>query len=145
MAFDVTLYITTGDKNRLTKPLSNGKTYSCILKEQADVLAPSIRISTSDNLSAYNYAHISHYGRYYYIEKLETTPNGYWVATLKVDPLMTYKDSIKMCTGTITRSETIFDAYLNDPEYKAESYRKYVTKRFPTALDDDCFILMTVG
>lgn len=145
MAFDVILYKTASDRNRLTKTLTDAKTYSCILKEQADVLAPSIRISTSDNLSAYNYAYISHYGRYYYITKLETTPNGYWVATMEGDPLMSWATQIKACPGTITRSEDIFDAYLNDSEYNAESYRKYVTKRFPTALDDDCFILMTVG
>lgn len=145
MSFSVKLYVTTSDRNKLSKVLSSEISFDCILKEQSDVLHPVIRVSTSSNLSGYNYARIERYGRYYYIEKIETTPNGYWEITMTVDPLMTYKDYIERVSGTITRSETIFDAYLNDPNYNAESYRRYVTKKFPGSLDDDCFILMTVG
>ena len=145
MGFTVKLYVTTSDRNKLTKSLASEKSYTCVLKEQADVLHPVIRISSGDNLSGFNYAYIERYSRYYYVEKNETTPNGFWQLTLAVDPLMSYASQIKSVTGTLTRSETIFDAYLNDPNYNAESYRRYVTKRFPNALDDDCFILMTVG
>lgn len=145
MSFTVNLYVTTSDRNKLTKSLGSAVSFDCVLKEQSDVLHPVIRVNTSSNLSGYNYARIERYGRYYYIEKIETTPNHFWEITMTVDPLMTYKDYIERVSGTITRSETIFDAYLNDPNYKAESYRKYVTRRFPNAIDDDCFILMTVG
>lgn len=145
MSFTVNLYVTTSDQNKLNKALGSAVSFDCVLKEQSDVLHPVIRVNTSSNLSGYNYARIERYGRYYYIEKIETTPNHFWEITMTVDPLMTYKDYIERVSGTITRSETIFDAYLNDPNYKAESYRKYVTRRFPTAIDDDCFILMTVG
>ena len=145
MSFTVNLYVTTSDRNKLNKALGSAVSFDCVLKEQSDVLHPVIRVNTSSNLSGYNYARIERYGRYYYIEKIETTPNHFWEITMTVDPLMTYKDYIERVSGTITRSETIFDAYLNDPNYNAESYRKYVTKRFPTAVDDDCFILMTVG
>lgn len=145
MSFTVNLYVTTSDRNKLTKALGSAVSFDCVLKEQSDVLHPVIRVNTSTNLSGYNYARIERYGRYYYIEKIETTPNHFWEITMTVDPLMTYKDYIERVSGTITRSETIFDAYLNDSNYNAESYRKYVTKRFPNAIDDDCFILMTVG
>lgn len=145
MSYNCTLYVTTSDRNKLTKSLSSAMSFEMVLKEPSDVLHPVIRVNTSTNLSGYNYAHIERYGRYYYIEKIETTPNNFWEITMTVDPLMTYKDYIERVSGTITRSETIFDAYLNDPNYNAESYRKYVTKRFPNAIDDDCFILMTVG
>lgn len=145
MSVTVKLYKTSSDREKLSKTLSNEKSYDCLIKETTDVIKPVIRISTTDNLSAYNYCYIERYGRYYYIDSIETTPNNYWVIHCTVDVLMTYKSQIRDCKGTVTRSETLFNAYLNDPEYKSYAYRKIVTKQFPTAINNDCFILLTVG
>ena len=145
MSVTVKLYKTSSDREKLSKSLSNEKSYDCLIKETVDVLKPSIRISTSDNISDYNYCYIERYGRYYYIDRIETTPNGYWIVHCTVDPLMSWKNYIKNCNGTITRSETLFNGYLNDSEYKALAYKKIVTKKFPNSINDDCFILMTVG
>ena len=145
MSVTIKLYKTESDREKLSKNLTDEKSYDCILKDTTEVIKPVIRISTSDNLSSYNYCYIETFGRYYYIDSIETTPNGFWIIHCTVDVLQTYNDQIKDCKGTITRSETLFNAYLNDPEYKALSYRKIVTKKFPTAIDNDCFILMTVG
>lgn len=142
---DVNLYVTTSDREKLTKALGSTKTYSCVMKDTVNVLRPTVRIQTADNLSGYNYARIERYGRYYYVNAIRTTPNGYWEIDLEVDPLMSYADDIKRCYGTITRSEDIFNGYIVDEQYQTLSYKKYVTKKFPTAIDNDCFILMTVG
>lgn len=145
MSFTVNLYVTTSDRNKLTKSLGSAVSFDCVLKEQSDVLHPVIRVNTSSNLSGYNYAKIERYGRYYYIEKIETTPNHFWEITMTVDPLMTYKEQIKMCYGTLTRAETIFNGYLNDSEYKALSYRNIYTRNFNKELTGESLILITVG
>ena len=142
----IELYTVSDDEKKVSKSLGTATTYSnCTLKDTTDVTAPMIRISSSSNLSGYNYCHIERYGRYYFVDKIETTPDGYWVLHCRCDVLMSYKSHIRALKGTITRSETIFNAYLNDPEYKALAYRKTVTKQFPYAMTDDNFILITVG
>ena len=142
---DVNLYVTTSDREKLTKALGSTQTYSCVMKDTVNVLRPTVRIQTADNLSGYNYARIERYGRYYYVNAIRTTPNGYWEIDLEVDPLMTYANSIKQCYGTITRSETLFNGYLIDEAFKSYANRGYVTKAFPNAMEDDTYILMTVG
>ena len=144
--FEVNLYTVLDDANTLSKSLGTAKTYSSVIvKEPTDVTAPTIRIQTSDNLSGINYCYIAHYGRYYFVDKIIATPNNYWQLICRCDVLMSYKNQIKALTGTVERSENTFNAYLNDEKYKSLAYRKIVTKQFPEALDDDCFILMTVG
>ena len=145
MSFSVTLYNTSSDNEKINKSLGTGTAFDIVLKEQTDAFRPSFRIASSSNLSGYNYAYIPRYGRYYFIESVNATPNGYWVFTCRCDVLMSFKTAILGLQGTITRSESIFNAYLNDPEYKALAYRKCVTKAFPNEIKDDHIILITVG
>lgn len=146
MAFTVKLYTVTDDAKVVSKHLGTAAEFNSVtVKETTDVTAPVLRIASSSNLSGYNYCYIERYGRYYFINRIDTTPDGMWVIHCRCDVLMSYKSQIKALTGTLERSETVFNGYLNDSEYKALAYRKIVTKQFPYALDDDCIILMTVG
>ena len=145
MSFSVTLYNTSSDNEKINKSLGSGVDFDIIMKEQTDAFRPSFRIASSSNLSGYNYCYIPRYGRYYFIESVEATPNGYWVFTCRCDVLMSFKTAILGLQGTITRSESVFNAYLNDPEYKALAYRKCVTKAFPNEINNDHIILITIG
>lgn len=141
----VKLYTVSDDNKVVSKHLGTSTDFDCVIKETTDVTAPVLRIQTSTNLSGFNYCYIERYGRYYFVDKIETTPNGLWQLYCRCDVLMSYKSQIKTLSGTINRSENTYNVYLNDSEYKALAYRKIITKQFPTAIDDDCFILMTVG
>lgn len=145
-AITINLYTISDDKDHISKTLGTPTSYTnCVIKEQVSVQDPVIRIQSTDNLSGYNYAYIERYGRYYFINRIETTPDGFWVLHMHVDVLMSRRDQIRALKGTITRSETIYNGYLNDSQYKALAYRKIVTKQFPYAVNQDTFILMTVG
>lgn len=141
---DVKLYRITDDDRVVHKTLGTAKEYTCTFRDTEEILNPVIRIQTSDNLSDYNYAYIERYGRYYYV-KPSVGPNNLWSLAGRVDVLMSHRTELLRLSGTLVRSETVFNGYLNDPEYKALAYRKIVTKQFPNAIDNDCFILMTVG
>ena len=142
---DVILYTITDDAKKVDKSLGTGSTQTCTFRGPVDVVNPSFSISSSDNLSNINYAYISRYGRYYFIERPTVGPNGMWHFQGHSDVLMSRKDAIRNLAGTITRSETGYNGYLNDPNYQALAYRQTVTKGFPNAMDDDTFILITVG
>ncbi len=142
----INLYNVSDDNEKVDKTLGTAKSFTnCSIKEQTDVTNITLRIQTGDNLSGYNYAYVSEYGRYYFIDKIETTPTGYWVLSCRCDVLMSFKNQILALKGTVTRSESVYNVYLQDSEYKALAYRNIVTKRFPNAINQDTFILMTVG
>ena len=142
----IDLYNVSDDNEKVNKTLGTAKEFTnCSIKEQTDVTNITLRIQTTDNLSGYNYAYVSEYGRDYFIDKIETTPTGYWVLSCRCDVLMSFKTDILKLNGTLTRSESVFNVYLQDPEYKALAYRDIVTRIFPTPVDQDTFILMTVG
>ncbi len=142
----VKLYNIDDDNEKVNKSLGTATEFTnCTMLETVDVTKPTVRITTSTNLSHFNYMYIERYGRYYYIERVETTPTGLWVLYTRCDVLMSYKSQILALRGTVTRSESLYNGYLNDSQYKALAYRKIVTKSFPSGVDNDCFILMTVG
>lgn len=146
MAIEITLYNVSDDNEKISKTLGEGLVFSSSsIKEQTDVTRITLRIQTSSNLSGYNYAYVSEYGRYYFIETIETTPTGYWVLGCRCDVLMSFASQILNLRGTVTRSESLFNMYLMDDRYKAYAYRDIVTKQFPSAIEDDSCILMTVG
>lgn len=142
----INLYNVSDDNEKVDKTLGTAKSFTnCSIKEQTDVTNITLRFQTTDNLSGYNYAYVSEYGRYYFIDKIETTPTGYWVLSCRCDVLMSFKDQILELKGTVTRSESLYNGFLTDPTYKAYAYKQIVTKTFPNAINDDTFILMTVG
>lgn len=143
---DVITYKISDDNNKVSKSLGTGTTYqNVVMKEPTDVTAPTFRITSTSNLSDVNYCYIARYNRYYFVDKIVAVNNGLWELSCRCDVLMSYKNQIRALTGTLERSETTYNGYLNDPKYNALAYRKIVTKQFPTALNNDCFILMTVG
>ena len=74
---EIKVYKVTDDNRVVSKTLGTALgTYECVMKETTDVTAPVLRISDASNLSDVNYCYIARYGRYYYIDKIETTPTG---------------------------------------------------------------------
>lgn len=144
MSVTIKLYSVSDDALVVNKTLGTAKEYTCVLKDATEVLNPAFTIATSDNLSNYNYAYIADFGRYYYIHPTAAL-NGLWSFTSHVDVLMSKKDQFLNLSGTLVRSENVYNGYLIDPEFKAVAYKKIVTKQFPNAMTNDCFILMTVG
>lgn len=147
MAFTVNLYTISDDRNKLSKSLGTPTSFtSYVLKEQTNVINPVLRIQTDTNLAGFNYVFIERYGRYYFIEKIDTTPTGLWILSCKCDVLMSFRTQIRALKGTVTRGEKLFNGYLNDPEYKAYAYTETIVRKFPQNFEGtDALILLTVG
>lgn len=142
----IDLYNVSDDNEKVNKTLGTAKEFTnCSIKEQTDITNITLRIQTTDNLSAYNYVYVSEYGRYYFINRLETTPTGFWVLSCRCDVLMSFADQILNLRGTVTRSESLYNGYLNDSEYKSLAYRDVYTLAFPNEVNNDSLILLTIG
>lgn len=147
MAFTISLFKTNSENNRVVKTLTDEKQLSGELRNQTSVLNPSIRIESADNISTYNYAHISEFGRYYYITDIVSVRTNCWVVSLRCDVLMSYKDEIQGLNVILDNTqETGLSNYLSSPNWVSLVKTKTDIKAFPSGLSEQGeFILITAG
>ena len=147
MAFTISLFKTASENNRVVKTLTDEKQLSGELRNQTSVLNPSIRIESADNISAYNYAYISEFGRYYYITDIVSVRTNCWIISLRCDVLMSYKDEIQGLNVILNNTqETGLSNYLASPNWVNLVKTKTDIKVFPSGLSEQGeFILITAG
>lgn len=147
MAFTISLFKTASENNRVVKVLTDEKQLSGELRNQTSVLNPSIRIESADNISSYNYAYISEFGRYYYITDIVSVRTNCWIVSLRCDVLMSYKDEIQGLNVILNNTqETGLSNYLASHNWVNLVKTKTDIKVFPSGLSEQGeFILITAG
>lgn len=147
MAFTISLFKTASENNRVVKVLTDEKQLSGELRNQTSVLNPTIRIESADNISTYNYAYISEFGRYYYITDIVSVRTNLWVVSLRCDILMSYKDEIQSMNVILNNTqETGLSNYMASPNWVNLVKTKTDIKVFPSGLSEQGeFILITAG
>lgn len=147
MAITMSLYQVTDDVNVMGKTIPTAtSTHTITLKDGCSIDKPVITFSAQASaIAPLNYAYIDTFQRYYWITDRKSLVNGVMELTLESDPLESFKDTIKLCTATVTRNANQYNGYLKDSGYNAVAYEAIQYKRFPNALNDASCILVTVG
>lgn len=129
--FDIVLFTDFQKKRYSTKrpDLSTGFYYSCVLKEETDVLNPTflVEVGSEFNPGQTNYCYVSKFTRWYYIDKIVN--NGpYWELTCKVDVLATYRSGMFNDTIYVTRTNhpDYIDRSLVDALFPASAELTYI-------------------
>lgn len=110
--------------NSTKAPTGSGTTVNCDLREPTSIINPVITIKVSSKPTGYNYAYISDFGRYYYINDW-VSEYGRWTAHLKVDALASFSADIKASTQYVVRSASDRDEYITDSMYPATAKCSY--------------------
>lgn len=147
MSFKINLYTFAKDSNSTMQPTGSGTEYDCNILTPADITAPVVEIAASD-LTAYNYAHISAFHRYYFIEGI-TYDRGLWLLQLKCDVLATYKTAIGGSSLYVLRSASSYDGEIQDNYYPITGdivYSMQTEPNFPGyTYATGCYILNIMG
>ena len=143
---NIRLCINNSEKNKINKSLTSGITLSGTLRNESDVVNPSIAINI-DNPTIYNYAYIPEFKRYYFITDFTSIRTGIWRINLKSDVLMSFKDSILSSRVLISNTESIGKSnYLYGSNWVNNCKSKTDVLTFSNGLlDDGQFILITAG
>ena len=122
MGFTVKLYTLSKRDNSTKQPTGTGTEFSCVLKSGSGIIRPvlSFDIGITTDPSEYNYAYISAFGRYYFIEEWYFE-KALWTATLKVDVLATYKTSIGNSSLYVMRCASENNGNIVDTLYPAKA------------------------
>lgn len=135
------------ENNAISKTLSNIVSITGTLRGDADVLNPAILLEGAD-FSAYNYAYIPLFNRYYFIDGCTSYRNGLWIMRLTVDVLMSFRDDILDTSAILLESEeTGIDPYLPDSRVWVSRVKdKTDILTFPNGLlENGELILITAG
>ena len=143
---NIQLCSNTSEKNKINKAITNGITLSGSLKNESNIVNPSITINI-DNPTIYNYAYIPDFNRYYFITNYISLRTGIWQINLKSDVLMSFKDSILSSEVLINKTETNGkNNYLSGSNWVNNCKTKTDILTFPNGLlDDGKYILITAG
>lgn len=121
MALTVDFYTFTKKTNSTKQPTGTAAlSASCLLKDATSIIKPVIELKASDSPLAYNYAHISAFSRYYFIDDI-TWNAGVWEVSMTCDVLATYKSTIGSTSCYVLRSSNYYDGDIMDNLYPATS------------------------
>ena len=123
MSFSVKLYTLSKRDNSTKRPTANtGTNFDCVIKTGSGIMRPTISldIGVGNDPSQYNYAYISAFGRYYFIEEWYFE-RALWTASLRVDVLATYKTEIGNANLYIMRASGAHNGNIIDTLYPAKS------------------------
>ena len=141
----IKFYINKSDPKVYNKQLDGEVTLNGILRDPLNVVDPVIEFEKAGlEAAGYNYCYIEDLHRWYFC-RITNDSNTMNTATCHCDVLKTAGQYLLSRRATLKRSEYLYNAYLNDPDFNAYAYKKIVLKSFPSGITSDNIILMTVG
>ena len=145
MSLTMTMYKTKSPNNALAKTCTDAIAYPFVLKDDTSVVDPVLIVNTTTNISKYNYLYIDEFDRYYFIRDIVSVRNNVYEIHAHVDVLMSYQSEIKTMQGTMARSATVYNTYVDDIIPKKT--RPLVTTRaFSTSFNkNDASIVLVVA
>ena len=139
----ISLYNTNDSNIVVDKTLTNKIDYEIKIKDTTSVTNPTIILKTKTLITS-NYAYISDFNRYYYIEKIEVCPNDVYKIALKCDVLKSFKDDIKRSSAYVTQQTTTNKYY--DNGYQSEVKKEVDIFKSDYVLEKGTnTILVTIG
>ena len=153
---NVTLYKFTKRLNSTAQPApSAGTSFTCELKDETSFINPILKFRP-DHLtsglfspSAYNYASIVYWQRYYYITDWKYI-NGVWECYLTVDVMASFKSEIGNTSAYIIRSASQYNGDISDSFYPATTVCA-ITKQqissdiYHTTIPGGCFVVGVIN
>lgn len=130
MSIAVNLYTFAKKVNSTGRPSTSPLALDCVLKDNCSVIYPVIGIDRGItwNPSSYNYAQISAFHRYYYVNDWSFA-EGLWWAALSVDALATWRGAILDSEAYIARSSKNYDGAIIDTMFPAKStFDSYIAR-----------------
>lgn len=144
----IKIYKNLSDNNVLDKNITQlGSDLTGTLKESCSIIDPVITIEdfTSFDIQTANYAYITEFGRYYYINNIICITDKLFELHMHVDVLKTYASEIRSNSAVISRQERQYNLYLQDGVFKTYANPHYEIKKFPSGFSGYHFIFSVAG
>lgn len=142
----IAFYTNESEFNKVDKSLTNLATLTGSLREESSIVDPVILVEGIDAyVTSINYAHIPEFGRYYFVQNIESVRTGLWRVHCHVDVLYTYRSAIRSNSAIIERNENEYDLLLNDGIFRTQQNPRIAQFPFPSGFNTWNFVLAIAG
>lgn len=146
MSFTINLGKTDSPANSLNKIFNNKITLTGNLRNESEIIDPTIIINTSSaDIFLCNYMKISTFGRAYFITSIKSIRDGVYEVKGHCDVLSSFASEIRANNAIILRQEHNFNLLLNDDVFKCKQNARIQYKNFPSQLGAFNYILIVAG
>lgn len=141
----ITLYKFAKRKNSTKQP-ANTDTHtdiSGLMKTPSSIVDPVITVK--DSPVGYNYAYISEFSRYYFINDI-VYKMGEWEVYLSSDPLASFKSTLGGLSAYVVRSASNKNGYIKDNNYPLTgAHTKYTQSWSPFPISSSGYYYLTIA
>ena len=139
----INLYNNESPINKISKQITLITSLEGALRNETDIVNPTFRIY-SQSLPAFNYARVPAFGRYYYLQSVESVRADIWDIKLTSDALMSF--DLTDVSGILVEAENGGSDYLEHRHFVRNVKSKTDILPFASGLlDSGEYILITAG
>lgn len=133
MSFTITFGQNQSENNRLDKSIANTFSYDGVLKNDSEIISPTIIVQGNPSLFAScNYMEITAFDRKYFIQGMRILSANIVEIDGRCDVLSSYADAIRQNTAIVLKQENKWNLYLNDGTFSVYQNEVTITKRVGT-------------
>lgn len=149
MSMNIELMRTKDPNNKVVKTTSSLGVITGNLKEDCSIIDPVITIDFSgvSNFFTCNYAYIPEFNRYYHVRDITVLNAVMAEIRLHVDVLTSFSAGLLNAPCIVSKNESRFNLYINDPNYKCQQQNYILMNQFPSGfpIEDARFVVACLG
>ena len=148
MSFTIEIGKISSPTNSIKKNFTSKQTISGTLRNESEILNPTIIIQSSsalENLFKCNYMKIADFGRCYFITSVKCIRTFVYEVQAHCDVLSSFASEILANEAIVLRQENNFNLLLNDDVFKCKQNSRVYYKKFPSGLGNYNYILTVAG
>lgn len=131
---NITFYKTKSETNKINKTLSDALPITGSIKDNTNIVSPTIKVQYNANLLTYNYCYIPVFNRYYFVNSVEID-GDILIISLSCDVLMSFKNDILSSKVRVIRSSSSKIKYLPDSLITQTAKTNYIFKKLGTGFN----------
>ena len=136
------LYTNESERDDINKKLTHVADLTGYLKDDTELINPTLILSSSYSISTSNY--ITFNGYNYFVNNV-TFSQGRQYVELELDDLETFKTAILNQWAVIGRSYNKFNIYQTDPDMPMRNDSDITVQNFPNGFTGESWLLVTTG
>lgn len=131
---NITFYKTKSETNKINKTLSDSISLTGSIKDNTNIVNPTITVQYNADLLTINYCYIPIFNRYYFVNSIELD-GDILVIVMACDVLMSFKNDILSSKVRVIRSSSSKIKYLPDSLITQTAKTNYTFKKLGTGFN----------
>lgn len=139
-------YVNSSDERTINKTITQKSSVTAVMREDSSIINPVFCLTGgADDFAGTNYVYAEDFGRYYYIDDIETDGLNMVILRCRCDVLMSNAGAINALVAVVERNTGLYNLYMDDGSFKVYQQPHVLTREFPSGFSSPSFVLAVAG